>query len=459
MATGEAPLASLPTFASGPAGRTRCSEWPLAEGAPRHEAASPVLPGHPYLGGGGGRGHRPGEWLSLQPQPGPPAPREAGEFSDLLDLDLILSSSLSHQEPVTRRPCRHQPHPRSPRGVAAQPARPPPAASATRPGRGDPGAATPGSVGGGFLSSREFAPPPTAPVNLADISDVSPSSGFVAELLWPELDPVCIPPPPGGGLVGTFVLKAPECPWQPVRQSVGHRCSHRRPGQQPLGGGGPYSGGSPRVCPKIKREAVSSCTVGRPLEARLGTEPPLSSDHQLPAHDFPLGRQLPSRATPTLAPWNCWAARTVILPWRSPQASIPTLGPTTFPACPTRCRRTAHRAMTKRSCQPVPAGRRSPSQRGGGGRGPGKGRPLTLVITQAVAKPAGRVLISRHTCAPHTGAQRCETFPRWLGWPRVEVCPLRWTDQALWQTPRAVPGARPGILQVGPSPLHTKRHF
>ena len=26
--------------------------------------------------------------------------KEAGEFSDLLDLDLILSSSLSHQEPV-----------------------------------------------------------------------------------------------------------------------------------------------------------------------------------------------------------------------------------------------------------------------------------------------------------------------------------------------------------------------
>ena len=50
--------------------------------------------------------------------------------------------------------------------------------------------------------------------------------------------------------------------------------------------------------------------------------------------------------------------------------------------------------MTKRSCQPVPAGRRSPSQRGGGGRGPGKGRPLTLMIMQAAAKPAGRVLIS-----------------------------------------------------------------
>lgn len=62
----------------------------------------------------------------------------------------------------------------------------------------------------------------------------------------------------------------------------------------------PYSGGPPRMCPKIKQEAVSSCTVGRPLEAHLGTGPPLSNGHRPPAHDFPLGRQLPSRTTPTL---------------------------------------------------------------------------------------------------------------------------------------------------------------
>ena len=54
------------------------------------------------------------------------------------------------------------------------------------------------------------------------------------------------------------------------------------------------------MCPKIKREAVSSCTVGWPLKARLGTGSLLSSGHRLPAHDFPLGQQLPGRATPTL---------------------------------------------------------------------------------------------------------------------------------------------------------------
>ena len=70
--------------------------------------------------------------------------------------------------------------------------------------------------------------------------------------------------------------------------------------QMALGGGGPYRGRPLRMCPKIKQEAVSSCTVGRPLEAHLGTGPPLSNGHRPPAHDFPLGRQLPSRTTPTL---------------------------------------------------------------------------------------------------------------------------------------------------------------
>ena len=99
---------------------------------------------------------------------------------------------------------------------------------------------------------------------------------------------------------GHVCLSAPgsECPW--LRVLLGHQCSHRQPGWQPLGGAGPYSGRSLRMCPKIEREAVSSCTVGRPLGARLGTGPPLSSGHRLPAHNFPLGWQLPGRATPTL---------------------------------------------------------------------------------------------------------------------------------------------------------------
>lgn len=39
---------------------------------------------------------------------------------------------------------------------------------------------------------------------------------------------------------------------------------------------------------------------GWPLEAPSGTRPPLSQGPQQPAHDLPLGWQLPNRTTPTL---------------------------------------------------------------------------------------------------------------------------------------------------------------
>ena len=52
---------------------------------------------------------------------------------------------------------------------------------------------------------------------------------------------------------------------------------------------------------------------------------------------------------------------------------------------------------------------------------------------------------------------RWETVPLWLGRLWVEVCPLRWTDQALSQThgapPLPVPEVWPGILEVGPPRL------
>lgn len=52
---------------------------------------------------------------------------------------------------------------------------------------------------------------------------------------------------------------------------------------------------------------------------------------------------------------------------------------------------------------------------------------------------------------------RWEALPLWLGWLRVEICPLWRTDQALPETHRApplsVPEVRPGLLQVGPPRL------
>lgn len=234
--------------------------------------------------------------------------RETEEFNDLLDLDFILSNSLSHQESVAATVSSSASASSSSSPSSSGPASAPSTCSFSYPIRpgGDPGVA-PGSTSGGLLYGRESAPPSTAPFNLADINDVSPSGGFVAELLRPELDPVYIPPqqpqpqPSSGGLIGKFVLKASlNAPGSEYGSPSVISVSKGSPdGSHPVVVA-PYSSGPPRMCPKIKQEAVSSCTVGRPLETHLGTGPPLSNGHRPPAHDFPLGRQLPSRTTPTL---------------------------------------------------------------------------------------------------------------------------------------------------------------
>lgn len=268
----------------------------------------PLLPGRPYdlaaatvatdlESGGVGAACNP----ALLPR------RETEEFNDLLDLDFILSNSLSHQESVAATVSSSASASSSSSPSSSGPASAPSTCSFSYQIRagGDPSVAS-GSTSGGLLYGRETAPPPTAPFNLADINDVSPSGGFVAELLRPELDPVYIPPqqpqpPGGGGLIGKFVLKASlSAPGGEYGSPSVISVSKGSPdGSHPVVVA-PYSGGPPRMCPKIKQEAVSSCTVGRPLEAHLGTGPPLSNGHRPPAHDFPLGRQLPSRTTPTL---------------------------------------------------------------------------------------------------------------------------------------------------------------
>lgn len=165
----------------------------------------------------------------------------------------------------------------------------------------------------------------------------------------------------------------------------------------------PYSGGPPRMCPKIKQEAVSSCTVGRPLEAHLGTGPPLSNGHRPPAHDFPLGRQLPSRTTPTLGAEELLSSRdchpALPLP---PPPGLPSPPWAKLPTLP------ATSAAAAGPTAPLPRAHATWFLHAGGAKAkegekvvaPGKGRPRTLVITRAAAKPTRRVLISRHTCEP-----------------------------------------------------------
>nr|XP_012592234.1 Krueppel-like factor 4 isoform X1 [Microcebus murinus] len=318
MAVSDALLPSFSTFASGPAGREKTLR---PAGAPNNrwreelshmKRLPPVLPGRPYdlaaatvatdLESGGAGAACGGSNPALLPR------RETEVFNDndLLDLDFILSNSLSHQESVAATVSSSASASSSSSPSSSGPASAPSTCSFSYPIRagGDPGVA-PGGTGGGLLYGRESAPPPTAPFNLADINDVSPSGGFVAELLRPELDPVYIPPqqppPPGGGLMGKFVLKsAMSAPGSEYGSPSVISVSKGSPdGSHPVVVA-PYSGGPPRMCPKIKQEAVPSCTVSRPLEAHLGAGPPLSNGHRPTAHDFPLGRQLPSRTTQTL---------------------------------------------------------------------------------------------------------------------------------------------------------------
>ncbi|XP_053428141.1 Krueppel-like factor 4 isoform X1 [Nycticebus coucang] len=327
MAVSDALLPSFSTFASGPAGR----EKPLRPaGAPNNrwreelshmKRLPPVLPGRPYdlaaatvttdLESGGASAACGGSNPALLPR------RETEVFNDndLLDLDFILSNSLSHPESVAATVSSSASASSSSSPSSSGPASAPSTCSFSYPIRagGDPGVA-PGGTGGGLLYSRESAPPPTAPFNLADINDVSPSGGFVAELLRPELDPVYIPPqqpqPPGGGLMGKFVLKSSmSAPGSEYGSPSVISVSKSSPdGSHPVVAA-PYSGGPPRMCPKIKQEAVPSCTVGRPLEAHLSAGPPLSNGHRPTAHDFPLGRPLPSRTTPTLGPEELLSTR------------------------------------------------------------------------------------------------------------------------------------------------------
>lgn len=206
MAVSDALLPSFSTFASDPAGREKTLR---PAGAPTnrwreelsHTKRLPPLPGRPHdlaamvatdleSGGAGAACSSNNPALTR---------RETEEFNDPLDLDFILSDSLSHQESVAATVTTSASASSSSSPASSGPASAPSTCSFSYPIRagGDPGVAA-GNTGGGLLYSRESAPPPTASFNLADINDVSPSGGFVAELLRPELDPEYIPPQVAG---------------------------------------------------------------------------------------------------------------------------------------------------------------------------------------------------------------------------------------------------------------------
>ncbi|XP_036598709.1 Krueppel-like factor 4 [Trichosurus vulpecula] len=247
------------------------------------------------------------------------ARREVEEFNDLLDFDFMLSNSLIHQEPTAAAVVSSASASASDSSFPSSsgPASAPPAncsfAYQLR-GAGDPGGASgdpttsgrsSNTISNGGGGSLLYIRPPAAPFNLADINDVYPSGGFVAELMSPDLDPVYIQQQqlPGGSLQGKFVVKDTLNMEEYNGQSIigvnkGNPSSCSPDGSHPVVVA-PYSTG-PRVCPKIKQEAVSSCTIGRPMEAHLGSGPPLSNGQKAQPHEFPLGQPLPSRTTPSL---------------------------------------------------------------------------------------------------------------------------------------------------------------
>ncbi|XP_042309999.1 Krueppel-like factor 4 isoform X2 [Sceloporus undulatus] len=220
--------------------------------------------------------------------------RETEELNELLDFDFILSNSLMPQEQPTAAAAI----------VSSVPGSSPSVTSNSCPvvttcdftyqlQRGD---HTGG--GGGILYNREQAP--AAPFNLSDINDVSPSGGFVAELMRPDLDPVYMqqqqqqPPPSLGSLHGKFVVKATVNMGE-YNNHISVSSKNNAAAASPCTDGPvppPVYNHMPTMCPKIKQEATPSCTIGQ----SHGNTP------RAQQHDFTLGRPLPSRTNPPLTP-------------------------------------------------------------------------------------------------------------------------------------------------------------
>ncbi|KAF4099045.1 Krueppel-like factor 4 isoform X2 [Onychostoma macrolepis] len=128
--------------------------------------------------------------------------------------------------------------------------------------------------------------------NIPDINDVSPSGGFVAELMRPELDPAYLQPT---SLHGKFVVKT-------TMDMADY--------SQGLSKGGSMSDSSSFLlaCPiKQEHESPSPCTITRPMDLQLGvnSRPGVGQRPLLEPHGFNTARGAmgPSRSsTSSLSP-------------------------------------------------------------------------------------------------------------------------------------------------------------
>ncbi|XP_044128113.1 Krueppel-like factor 4 isoform X5 [Bufo gargarizans] len=216
--------------------------------------------------------------------------RDQEEFNELLDFDFILSNSLIHQESMVAS---------SSSSSSATASSPPPAVSLpdSMSALSPPAncnftyqLSCPQEVPGGttlIYSSRESTVPnPT--FNLADINDVSPSGGFVAELLRPDLDPVYMQQAQTS-LQGKFVLKAAV-----DMSDYGQSVSVRKAGS---GMDSPMVYNThqlQRMCQKIKQEPSAACSVSCQMDGQ--------GQQSQGQHDFQVVRVLPSRTNQPLSP-------------------------------------------------------------------------------------------------------------------------------------------------------------
>lgn len=112
---------------------------------------------------------------------------------------------------------------------------------------------------------------------IPDISDVSPSGGFVAELMRPELDPAYLHPT---SLHGKFVVKTTmDMGEYSQGVSVSAECVSAAADSAP-------SQASPSFpCHRIKQENPSNCTLSQPIDIHLaGVNPQGRGGQQRPCH-------------------------------------------------------------------------------------------------------------------------------------------------------------------------------
>ncbi|XP_068090545.1 Krueppel-like factor 4 isoform X2 [Hyperolius riggenbachi] len=273
-------LPSISTFTAGTSGKDKVFRQASVGNRWREELSH--MKRHPALNQSRPYDGLEGEMATLGSR------REPEEFNELLDFDFILSNSLIHQESMV----------------------PSSSSSSSATGSSPPSAPLPDSLSGLSSASCSFTyqircpqettgstslmytprdttvPPST--FNLADINDVSPSGGFVAELMRPDLDPVYMQQPQTN-LQGKFVLKTAV-----DMGDYSPPVSVRKNGSV-IDGPMVYTGHQlPGMHPKIKQEPTASCSVSCQMDGQIH-----NSQGQ---HNFQVGRVLASRTNQPMTP-------------------------------------------------------------------------------------------------------------------------------------------------------------